>query len=225
MITPLLFDLTEVYARRIHNDASARNAIGELAAEYACNALRLIPLPVDGRQALCPDAKSPKSGSPWEIKSVGRNGRALIYKWRIEKELASPWTPYWYCFVRHDCPITVRSGQEIVAHFIQRPPSLHIATAQLINQVICSAAPPRSFRIHTGEKGTVIEETDEEGQAQEIKEKAKHGSQRKGYVDGGWQFALSQLPLVGSRRRIDVRFGGKLVRASVTGSLPFRLWS
>lgn len=184
-----LFDMSAHYTRRIHNDASARNAIGELAAEYACAVLGLRSLPVDGRKAVCPDAES-TTGIVWEIKSVGQSRRALLYKWRVEKELKVLGRSYLYAFVLHKCPITVRAGAEIRDHFLLHRPPLLIATLGYLWDNVCAKQNPRSFRIHTGEQGKVLTDEDTE---QPAPEKAKHGSQRKGYVDGGWQFGMQPL--------------------------------
>lgn len=72
----------------IANNAAARNAYGSLAQELVCAALNLQPIPIDGRCAICFDAEA--NGQFYEIKSVHRSGKLVIYDWRVEKEAAYP---------------------------------------------------------------------------------------------------------------------------------------
>ncbi len=78
-----LLDLAPSYA--IISNAHARNAYGTIAQDIACAALNLRPIPIDGRCAICPDAED-RDGLFYEIKSVHRSGKLVIYDWRIEKE-------------------------------------------------------------------------------------------------------------------------------------------
>lgn len=177
-----LFNMTDLYDRNIRNDACARNAIGEYAAEFACNLLGMEPLRVDGREKICPDAMW--HGEPVEIKSVGKNNRALIYKFRKDKEREHFGSLYRYIFVRHDCRITLRRGRDIRSHFEQFPPTILIATLGCLDKAI-GDTPVKVFSMFKGP---------EEGEAFDRK---KHmGYLREGYRDGGWQFSLKLLPIV-----------------------------
>ena len=80
------------------NNASARNAYGMAAQIIACERLSLLPIAIDGRCQICPDAE--KEGIFYEIKSAHKNGKVVIYDWRLQKELASR-LPLYYCIVIH----------------------------------------------------------------------------------------------------------------------------
>jgi hypothetical protein len=76
----------------IPSNAHARNAYGTAAQEIACAALQLLPIPIDGSKSICFDASD--GVFPYEIKSVHRNGKAVIYDWRMEKEATVPESRY-----------------------------------------------------------------------------------------------------------------------------------
>lgn len=234
MNTGTLFDMMDVYGRPALTDAqgkpkpaSVRNLIGDVAELFACHALGLARIPIDGNKELCHDAEYP-GGTPVEIKSVGKNDRALIYKWRLEKELAHHGRQYRYVFVRHACPVTMAHGAAVADYFRDHPPALLITSLDTILTHAIKETPPRSFRIHTGEKGTPIappckqchgNPTDSHlsmdgvcsecgtPPAPKFDRHTMHGSQRKGYVDGGWQFSLKAVP----------RYRGEVLRVKWRG--------
>lgn len=72
----------------IASNAHARNAYGTVAQHLACAALGMSPVPINGNYAVCFDAD--RAGTPYEIKSVHRSGKLVIYDWRAEKENAFP---------------------------------------------------------------------------------------------------------------------------------------
>lgn len=76
----------------IPSNAHARNAYGTAAQEIACAALRLQSIPIDGSKSICFDASD--GVRPYEIKSVHRNGKVVIYDWRMEKEATVPHSRY-----------------------------------------------------------------------------------------------------------------------------------
>jgi hypothetical protein len=76
----------------IPSNAHARNAYGTAAQEIACAALQLDPIAIDGSKSICFDASD--GIRPYEIKSVHRNGKAVIYDWRMEKEATVPESRY-----------------------------------------------------------------------------------------------------------------------------------
>jgi hypothetical protein len=76
----------------IPSNAHARNAYGTAAQEIACAALGLLPIPIDGSKSICFDASD--GHFPYEIKSVHRNGKVVIYDWRMEKEATVPDSRY-----------------------------------------------------------------------------------------------------------------------------------
>lgn len=80
------------------NNAQARNAYGTAAQDIVCQRLRLNPIKIDGRCDVCFDAE--KDNEFYEIKSVHLKGKVVIYDWRLEKELASPF-PAFYAILVH----------------------------------------------------------------------------------------------------------------------------
>lgn len=166
-----LFDTWDYYTRKTPKAAGVRNAIGEVAEEMACRALGMERQPIDGRKAFCPDALW--GGKTAEIKSVGKNGRALIYKWRRDKEMEHVGPSYRYIFVQHTCTIDKANGSEIADYLRDHPPVLLITTLGAINEVI-GDTPPRVFKMHNDNR---------------------IGYCRKGYKDGGWQFSLNKIPV------------------------------
>lgn len=170
-----LFDMVDCYDRRCETPASVRNAIGYLAEEFACRVLDLERLPVDGRKSICPDAVGPEGY--FEIKSIGKNNRALIYKFRLEKEEQSFGPNYRYVFVRHECPVSQASASQVAEHFRNLPPVITVTTLASILEVIGDTE-PRKFKI--------FEEA-------VFDRKAMRGSCREGYVEGGWQFSLNKI--------------------------------
>lgn len=82
----LLLDVQPVYP--MDKNAQSRNAFGCVAQEIVCKALRLHPIAIDGRCDCCFDAEA-DDGVFYEIKSVQRASRCIIYDWRITKEAKS----------------------------------------------------------------------------------------------------------------------------------------
>lgn len=81
-----LLDFAPVFA--IASNAHARHAYGTVAQELACAALAMSPVPINGNYAVCFDAD--RAGTPYEIKSVHRSSKLVIYDWRTEKESTFP---------------------------------------------------------------------------------------------------------------------------------------
>lgn len=249
-----LFDMIEVYGRPAKTDAqgrpkpaSVRNAIGEVAAEFACRALDLESVPIDGREAVCHDAKYP-DGSPAEIKSVGKNNRALLYKWRVEKELAHHGPEYRYIFVCHTAPITLAHGADVADYFRDHPPRILTTTLAAILSHAIKDTPARTFRLFTGEKGGPVPDQAQPppprpepeplpkagggweyargGWFRSYQRKpiapakpkfdrhTQHGTQRAGYVEGGWQFSLRAIPRKATER-VTLKWRGQEITVDV----------
>jgi hypothetical protein len=164
-----LFDTTSFLQRNLISKASSRNAIGHVAEEFVARVLHVEILPVDGSKAICPDFKN------GEIKSVGRNKRVLIYKWRLEKEVKC-FNPeeYFYVFACHTCPVTVSNVSEIATHFKLSPPRLVCVSLKEVANTVKDIE-PRKFSLFEGGKDKRI------------------GYNRKGYDQGGWQFSVSKF--------------------------------
>ena len=181
-MTDSLFDTMSCYGRALGSHASARTGIGDVAELYACAALGMERQAIDGRKSVCIDAEW--NGRPVEIKSVGKNNRALIYKWRMEKDLKEHGDTLVYVFVRHDCLITVKNSAEIVCHFIKHPPKLILTSVTRLHETL-KGEKLRKFSMFEGGTDTRI------------------GYNRAGYSEGGWQFSLAR---VSSPFSLPVRF-------------------
>lgn len=68
------------------SNAEARNAYGTAAQLIVCESLGLFPIAIDGRYDICFDAEL--DGIFYEIKSVHKSGKLVVYDWRLEKEMA-----------------------------------------------------------------------------------------------------------------------------------------
>lgn len=78
--------LTIAPSYRITRNAQARNAYGQVASELVCAALGLTVIPI-GRYDACFDGH--RCNTFYEIKSVRRGCKVVIYDWRAAKEAAS----------------------------------------------------------------------------------------------------------------------------------------
>ena len=180
-----LFCPLTLLSKPLKKAAQARNAIGEVAARFAAAALKLDLLPIQANLPVCPDfEKGPLVG---EIKSVGKSNYALIFKWRLEKELKhhDP-ARYLYVFVKHACPISCADWREVVGSFGSSKMHVFGCTLGEVHALVAGER-VQLFRRFTGAPAA-----GEEG-------KAVHGSMRKGYADGGWHFNISKLPKEDSR--------------------------
>lgn len=168
----MLFDTLPLIKKTFKSTAEARNEIGEIAAQYACRALGMTPLAVDGRQEICPDADW--NGRKVEIKAVAK-GRAILYAFRAEKESRHFGKGYIYVFVKHSCRITVKTTAEIIEHFTANPPVLLITSLAGVLKLV-EGREPRAFN-------------------KNIDEASRNGWEREGYRDGGWQFSINKAPV------------------------------
>jgi hypothetical protein len=71
---------------RIDCNAQARNAYGAAAQEIVCEALCIEPIPINGNCAICFDAENRHTKEFYEIKSVKKGGKVVVYDWRRKKE-------------------------------------------------------------------------------------------------------------------------------------------
>lgn len=179
--------------RTLPSRASARNCIGQVAQEFVCRTLRVESLPVDGRKDVCPDFEG------GEIKSVGRNNSALVYKWRLEKDLKHhDADTFVYVFLRHSCSIKCANASDIAHNFVSQRPNLLIVTLAELDRAL-SSKPVKRFALF------------EKGEDQRI------GYNRPGYRDGGWQFRLSVFEETHSSKKFLLWQGHKIqVRISAT---------
>lgn len=92
-----LLSVPPVY--RLETNADARNAYGGAAQEIVRAALKLRDIPINGNCEVCFDAEGP-AGLFWEIKSVHRGAKIVLYDWRMQKE-ASAGKPLLYAVLCH----------------------------------------------------------------------------------------------------------------------------
>lgn len=92
-----LMEVPPCYA--IASNAHARNAYGAAAQEIVCAALGLSPIPIDGGCEVCFDAEG--AGEFFEIKSVHRGAKVVVYDWRMRKESAAG-VPLKYAILCHN---------------------------------------------------------------------------------------------------------------------------
>lgn len=132
----------------IPSNAHARNAYGTAAQEIACAALQLDPIPIDGSKSICFDASD--GVRPYEIKSVHRNGKAVIYDWRMEKEATVPESRY--LILRHSVR-SHRDGHTLYQAFadggleawVITTPSIHrIARQETKRVLLAKSVDPRN---------------------------------------------------------------------------------
>lgn len=182
-----LFDPIEVLSKPLPKGSHVRNMIGDVAARFACEALEAEMLPIKQNQSVCPDFSL--KGMHGEIKSVGMNRQALIYKWRIEKEEAMFGLSYLYVFVLHSCPITCANATDVTANFRDKPVEIVGCTIADLRAAI-GDAPVRKFSRFKSNPDPSL------------------GYNRAGYADGGWQFPIKRLPEYVMRIRLGVPWMG-----------------
>jgi len=100
---------------RLGSNALARNAYGAAAQEIVCSALKLEGIPINGNCEFCADAERRETGDFFEIKSVHRSSKVVVYDWRMEKE-ASVSVPLTYAILAHNCR-KVRDGAALLSAF------------------------------------------------------------------------------------------------------------
>lgn len=96
-----LFSHSAVYSRRVRSDASKRVAFGEMAEILVCERYGATRLQTNGALGeCCPDVLLP-GNRPAEVKST-RDGRIVVYKFRLAKEEAQLSGSYPYFIVKHN---------------------------------------------------------------------------------------------------------------------------
>jgi hypothetical protein len=156
---------------RIPSNAHARNAYGTAAQEIACAALQLQPIPIDGSKSICFDASD--GVRPYEIKSVHRNGKAVIYDWRMEKEATVPDSRY--LLLRHSVR-GHRDGHTLYQAFADSGLEAWIITTPSVHRIALQE-----------EKRVILSDSKD----------PRCGYNRKGYRDGYRNVGLNRfLPLL-----------------------------
>lgn len=174
-----LFDTTACLSRALTTHAATRNCIGKVAEIFVGRVLGVEINSVDGRKEVCPDFEG------GEIKSVGKNNRGLIYKWRLEKDLKHHEPDFIYCFLQHRCPITLRDASHIADHFEINPPTLLVITLEELARRL-RELPVRKFSLVTDHDGTIDK---------------RIGYNREGYSEGGRQFNLNVFKPTHQKRK------------------------
>ena len=149
------------------SNASARNAYGSAAQEIVCAALDIRPIPINGNCEVCFDAESPAGF--FEIKSVRRGAKVVIYDWRMSKEACAGVTLY-YAILIHQLK---GQREQILEAMIAREPEILVLPAELVH----TAARLSSKRTHQSAWATGT----------------RNGYTRAGYCDGYRNVSISQL--------------------------------
>lgn len=172
-----LLDLAPSLA--IRNVAHARTVYGELAQVIACRALGLTPISIDGRCETCFDAERRDAAAAeaarfFEIKSVHRRGKLVLYQWRMEKEARFPGLVYVLVVHQARC---CQNMVELVAAYT-RGLELWLVPSPVIHAA-ANLAPLRQHAAATVAHAAPC---------------ARNGHLRAGYVDG-----FKNVPLAGLR--------------------------
>lgn len=114
----------------ITKNAQARNAYGQIAQEIVCAALDLLPIPINGKCSICFDAE--RSGHFYEIKSVKRTGKVVIYDWRMEKERAAK-VPLSYAILVHN--VRGSDGHDLLREMLDSEPEILVVPASVIHEL------------------------------------------------------------------------------------------
>jgi hypothetical protein len=162
----VLLDIAPSYT--IASNGRARNAYGTIAQDIACAALNLRAVPIDGRCAICPDAEG-RDGLLYEIKSVHRSGKLVIYDWRMEKEATLPELRYAIVVHQARCCRSIEALLEAYAASLE----LWIVPASVIHQAALLCPLRRLLKLSSD---------------------PRNGYSRKGYVRG-----YRNVPLTGLR--------------------------
>jgi len=147
------------------SNASARNAYGNAAQEIVWKTLSLNPIRINGNFEICFDAE--KDGVYYEIKSVKRNGKLVIYDWRIKKESSSG-VPLFYAILIHN----LKGCREDILT------NMRLATVEIL---VCEAV-----HIHELSKNFTLNKLNK-GDCN------RSGYNRKGYIDGYYNIPVNKL--------------------------------
>lgn len=113
----------------ITKNAQARNAYGTVAAEIVCATLKLDAIPINGNYSVCFDAE--RNGHFYEIKSVKRGGKVVIYDWRMEKERAAK-VPLSYAILCHN--VRKSNGVNLAAEMLCSGLELLVLPAHVVHE-------------------------------------------------------------------------------------------
>lgn len=139
----LLLDTPPRY--QLVSNATARNAYGCAAQEIVCAALQIEPIPINGKCDICFDAESGENF--FEIKSVHRNGKVVIYDWRMQKERGAG-VPLFYAILVHTCR-GERNGS-MVFSAMSRFPEILVIPAESVH-LIAEKQPARKLLAKTSD--------------------------------------------------------------------------
>lgn len=146
-------------------NGQARNAFGAIAQEIVWSALGIQPIRINGNCEICFDGKG--LDAYFEIKSVRRGAKVVVYKWRLEKEQKSD-QKIFYAILIHDC-CGLRS--KILEKMIGTGKILVLPLSAIVSA--CSGLPLNVPK--------------------PVENKPRHGYTRKGYKDGYYNIPINSL--------------------------------
>lgn len=115
---------------RATSNASARCAYGSAAQEIVCAALDIKPIPINGNCEVCFDAEG-SHGEFYEIKSVRRGHKVVLYDWRMRKEKRAK-KKLFYAILIHRIK---GERHDIMWRMLERCPEILIIRASLIHRI------------------------------------------------------------------------------------------
>jgi hypothetical protein len=178
---PVLLDVLPVW--NCTDNATARNAYGSAAQEIICRVLKLDPIPINGNFDVCFDAKDKNTW--YEIKSVRRNHKVVLFDFRLEKE-ANSGVPFKYAILVHN----LRCARvDILSAMIASRPEIIVIEGAKVHEVHARFPLRRPESIHPDRHNP-----------------SYNGYTREGYNRGYRNVPVNELRKVGKVIPVDTLF-------------------
>lgn len=165
------------------NNATARNAYGSAAQEIVCRTLPADPIPINGNFDVCFDARD--LNWYYEIKSVRRSGKVVIYDFRIRKEAASG-CPFKYAILVHNL---IGAREDILKSMLKTGVEILIIDGAKVHEISKSCPLNKIQKVRSNRKTEDY-----------------NGYTRAGYADGYYNVPVHALRKVAEVRRPDTLF-------------------
>lgn len=145
----LEMELNVLPSYELIKNAQSRNGYGSAAQYLSCAALGLDGIAIDGSKDVCFDAE--KDGQFYEIKSVRKGGKVVIYDFRMEKEQATG-LPLKYLIFVHKLK-GVKSSEELWSTISQTEFDILLIDARTIHKFASQCPLNKIKKIHGGRCG------------------------------------------------------------------------